>query len=349
MKVWHPGLCSEAGRIGVWIGNRVFIVVLIVLGAGCRRDADDAVLYCSADEEFARGVVDEFRRETNLQVKVLFDTEAGKTMGLVRKIEAEKASPRADVFWSGEVFNTILLARQGLLQSYRPKTAEDIEARYRCPEGYWVGFGLRGRVLAFNTTLVAADRVPRRWADLADPNWARQLVMANPQFGTTRGHVSAMFALWGPAKAGEYLEHLRKGGVRITDGNAAAIRMVGSGQIALCMTDTDDVWVARKRGMPVDLVYPEMAEGQGTLLIPNTVAILRGCRHPQAAERLADFLVSAKVEKMLAQTDSRNVPVRPALRKELGITLPAGATIGYAAVAGAMNAAIDKARETLLR
>jgi len=319
------------------------------LGGGCRRSPDELVVYCSVDEEFARAVLSEFQRRSGIKVDVLFDTEAGKTTGLVRRIEAERDRPRADVFWSGEVFNTILLTRQGLLHPYRPKTAEDIEARYRSPDDCWTGFGLRARVIAFNTTKLARDHVPRRWSELADPHWAGQLVMANPQFGTTRGHVAAMFALWGSPQAADYLRRLKQHGVRIADGNASAVRMVARGEATLCLTDTDDVWVAQKRGWPVDLVYPTMSEGQGTLLIPNTVSILRGCRHLSSAQRIVDFLASAEVERMLARSDSRNVPVRPALQRELGITPPPGMSIDYAAVADAMTSAINEAREILLR
>ena len=85
-----------------------------------------------------------------------------------------------------------------------------------------------------------------------------------------------MFALWGEAKAVDFLKRLREGGVRLADGNSSAVRMVAKGEAALCMTDTDDVWVAQKRGWPVEVVYPSMGEGLGTLWIPNTVAIVEG-------------------------------------------------------------------------
>ncbi len=335
-------------------GHAVAICVCwcIVAGggvAGCRPQEEDVVAYCSVDEQFARQILAEFERRSGVRAQVLFDTEAGKTTGLVRRIEAERDRPRADVFWSGEVFNTVLLGRQGLLKRYHPATAGDIAACYRCPKDYWTGFGLRARVVAFNTSKLKRDQLPKRWSDLAESAWAGQLVMANPQFGTTRGHVAAMFAMWGRSQAGDFLKRLRTGGVRIADGNSSAVRMVARGEAALCMTDTDDVWVAQRQGLPVDLIYPSMGEGQGTLLIPNTAAIVQGCRHPQAAEKLVDFLASADVERLLARSDSRNIPVRPRLREELGIALPPQATADYEKVADVMTTAVDEAREILLR
>ena len=325
------------------------VAVCLLSGAGCDRQADVPVVYCSADEEFARQVFAEFTRQTGLKAEVLFDTEAGKTTGLVRRIEAERAAPRADVFWSSEVFNTVRLAEQGALEAYRPKTAEDIDKRFRCPNDRWTGFGLRGRVVAFNTGKLTRTTAPKQWFELGDPKWSGRLAMANPQFGTTRGHVATMFAMWGQAKATDFLKRLAKHGVRIADGNASAVRMVARGEVDLCMTDTDDVWVAQRRGLPVDMVYPSMGEGSGTLWIPNTVAILSGCRHPTAARRVADFLASAEVERLLAKSHSRNVPVRQALAGTLGTTQPAMTSVDYAASAKAMPAAIECAKKILLR
>ncbi len=274
--------------------------------------------------------------------------EASKTTGLVKKIEAERASPRADVFWSSEVFNTILMAEAGLLTPYRSDAADDIPERFKDPKGYWTGIGLRARVLAFDTRYLDPAEVPTRWRELADARWAGQSAIADPRFGTTRGHVAAMFALWGKDQAKEFLDALRRHNVTKASGNAHAVRMVVSGQVRLCATDTDDVWVAQRRRQPVNLVYPDMGDG-GTLLIPNSIAVLANCKHPQEATKLVDFLVSADVERMLARSDSRNIPVRSALREELKLPLPPETRISYQRIANVMEEAIIAANEILSR
>ena len=49
----------------------------------------------------------------------------------------------------------------------------------------------------------------------------------------------------------------------------------------------------------------------GTLFIPNTVAIIKGGAHPVAARKLVDFLLSAEVEKMLAEGAAAQIPLNP--------------------------------------
>jgi iron(III) transport system substrate-binding protein len=252
------------------------------------------------------------------------------------------------VFWSSELFNTMILAREGLLQPYRSPAADDIPERYRDPAGYWTATALRGRALAYNPNKTKGEGMPKRWQDLAEVKWASRLAIANPISGTTRGHVAAMFALWGPEQGKAFLTSLREGGALVVDGNSMAVRLVGRGERDWCATDTDDVWVAQERGEPVDLVYPDMGDG-GTLLIPCSAALVAGARHEAGGRRLIDYLVSAKVERLLAESDSRNIPVRQALREELGIAKPAETRIGYDRIADAMGEAVDAAREILLR
>jgi len=317
---------------------------------GGKSDAPPVTVYCSVDEPFAREVLDVYASRTSVKVSAIFDSEAGKTTGLVNRIrsEARAGRPRADVFWSSELFNTILLGREGLLEPYDSPAAQDIPRRYRDSEHRWTALAVRGRVVTFEPARVTAEDAPRRWEDLARPEFARQTVLANPLFGTTRGHLAAMFALWGRDRARAWLTNLRDGGVQLADGNSAAVRAVLAGRAALACTDTDDVWLAQRGGASLDLRYLDMGDG-GTLLIPCSVAMIQGPGSPQAARELIDFLVSVEVERMLAQSDSRNVPVREALRVELGMDWPPETKVDFAAVADAMEEAVAAAREILLR
>ena len=327
-------------------------ICLTALPPACSRSTntvrDELVVYCSIDDVFGRSVLDAYQSRTGRNLSVVFDSEAGKTTGLVNKIirEADSGRSRADVFWSSELFNTIRLGRRGLLEPYESPSAADIPKRFKDAQHRWTALAARARVLAFDPQHIGD--VPQTWQQLADPEFAKQLSFANPLFGTTRGHVAAMFALWGEKRGRAFLVGLRDGGVRIADGNSSAVRDVIAGRTRLAATDTDDVWVAQQAGESVELSYPDMGDG-GTLLIPCSVAIIKGTAHLDEARRLVDYLVSAEVERMLAQSDSRNIPVRESLRKELGITWPAASKVEYEKVADAMDEAGAAVREILLR
>jgi iron(III) transport system substrate-binding protein len=325
---------------------------VVHLSSGCSRKPADqrntVTLYTSVDEPFAREVVAEFEKQTGIRVQLVTDTEAGKTTGLVRRIEAERANPRADVFWSSELFNTILLADAGLLAEYRPP-AEGIPDRYKDPNGRWTAFGTRGRVICYNADHVEKDQVPTTWRDMVDPKWSGRLAVADPRFGTTTGHVAAMYVLWGEQEYVEFLDQLKQttGGV-LMDGNATVSRRVGSGEMLIGATDTDDVFARQARDEPVAMVFPDMGDG-GTLLIPCSVGLVTGAPRPETARTLIDFLTSATTERMLARSESGNYPVREDLRAELEMELPSETSVSFEAIAQAMQPALRLASERLVR
>jgi iron(III) transport system substrate-binding protein len=333
-------------------GLGLLMLPALLCGLSCKQqntpDELTVVVYCSVDDVLARQILGEFTVSTGIRVQAKYDTEAGKTTGLLSLLLAERDRPRADVFWSSELFGTIRLAEEGLLATYDPPPAADIPQRFRDAAQRWTAFGARGRVLAFNPVKVAKEQAPQGWAELTDPRWKGQVALANPLFGTTRGHVAAMFALWGDEQATAFLQALADNDVRIADGNAAAVRMLARGEVLLAATDTDDVWAARGRGESIDLVYPDMGDG-GTLWIPNSVAIIADGPNPESARRLVDFLCSRRIERMLAESLSGNLPVRPALAAELNMSAGGQSSIDYVAIAEALPRADAAAREILLR
>jgi len=298
------------------------LAVLLALGlavapAAGQTKAQTVTIYCSADEAFARPILAEFTKQTGIEVRPLFDTEAGKTTGLVHRLLAERARPRADVWWSSEIFGTIQLAETGVLAAYDPPSAKDIPAAYRDPKHYWTAFGLRGRVIAYNPDKTPKDRVPKTWEELARPEYKGMVAIANPIFGTTRGHMATLMSLWGEEAFRKYLTALRDNGVRIADGNSQAVMMVARGEVEFAATDTDDVIVAIGRGDRVEMAFPDLdaPDGKkhvGTLWIPNSVAVVAGGLHADGAQELANYLASSGVEMKLSFSESANLPVRKA-------------------------------------
>ncbi len=121
-----------------------------------------------------------------------------------------------------------------------------------------------------------------------------------------------------------------------------------AGRVDFAATDTDDVWVAKRAGYSIDLVYPDLGDG-GTLWVPCSVALVRGGSEGENAKRVIDYLVSAKVEQKLAESDSRNIPVRAKLRDALGVTRGRESSVSFDSIAVALEASEKAVREILIR
>jgi iron(III) transport system substrate-binding protein len=281
------------------------------------------VVYTSLDEEFSDPIFAEFTAQTKLDVRPKFDTESTKTVGLAEAILAERGRPRCDVFWNNEILHTLRLERDGLLQAYHCPLADSYPAMYRSPQGLWYGFAARARVLIVNAKLVPAAERPESILDLTAAKWRGRCGMAKPLFGTTATQAACLFVAWGPEHAKQFYQHLQENQVKILSGNKQVAQAVGGGDLAFGITDTDDAIGEVDKGMPVVLVYPDQhPAGLGTLFIPNTLAIIRGAPHPEAARRLVDYLLSPPVETGLAQGESAQIPLNSAVSVKTRVETP---------------------------
>ena len=137
---------------------------------------------------------------------------------------------------------------------------------------------------------------------------------------TTASPTAVLFSQWGDEAAKEFFSQLREN-TQVMSGNKQVAIAVGQGQLAFGLTDTDDAVIELNNGMPVAIVFPDQGDDQpGTLLIPNTLCILKGSPHPESARRLLDYLLSADVETRLARGTSAQFPLhrdvveRPAIQ-----------------------------------
>lgn len=300
------------------------MILLLILLCGCSFDSsDEVVVYTALDREFSQPILDRFTQESRIRTLPKYDVESTKTVGLTSAIIAEASRPRCDVFWNNEILNTLRLQEKGLLEVYHSPAAQSYPEMYRDPDGHWHGFAARARILIVNRNEVPEDERPKSIHDLLDPKWKGKIGIAKPLFGTTATHAACLFAEWGDEQAKDFFERLKANDVKVMSGNKQVAMAAGTGEIAFGLTDTDDALVEIDHASPVVIVYPDRGEDElGTLFIPNTLGIVKGCRHPESARKLVDFLLSPGVEKELALAPSGQIPLNPEVEVKPKVETP---------------------------
>ncbi len=280
--------------------------------SGCGQKKPVVVVYTAVDQVYSDVIFREFEQETGIQVKTVYDTEANKTTGLVNRILAEKDEPVCDVFWNNEFIQTIALKEEGVLASYFPEAASDIPEAYRDPDGYWTAFGGRARVMLVNTTLLTEDAYPDSVYDLINDAYdGDDIALAYPMFGTTRTQAAALYAELGPEEGRKFFQEVADRGVQIVDGNSVTKDMAAAGQVAIAYTDTDDAREAIEDGAPVVMVFPDQKEGEmGTLITPNTVAMIADAPHTEEAKQFIEYMVTQQMEERLMEMGFFDLSVR---------------------------------------
>ena len=321
-------------------------LLLILVAVSCNHgggSAQTVVLYTSVDEPVARQIIDHFERQSGIRVELITDAESNKSVGLARKLVAEKDRPQADVFWANEVFNTINIADEDVFAPYDSPSARDIPELFRDPQHRWAGVALRARVIARSPKLPLGGKLPpvKGIEDLTNPVWKDHLAVSNPNAGTAGGWVSALYVLWGGQKADDYFRALHDNGVKLLGGNSVVAQQIAEGTLRIGMTDNDDVADAREHIGPLDLIMPDQ-DSFGTLTIPCTVSLVKGAPHPDAAGKLIDYLLSRATEQRLIDLHFAGYSVRPG-----GASSIRPMSVDYQKVAKEMPLAIRAATEIM--
>ena len=337
---------SLFGRLARWLWLPLALGGLFAWSAAARSDA--LVVYCAHDAVHADALLRAFAAQTGIRVHARYDTEATKSLGLVELLSRERRRPRADVFWNNELLGTLRLADEGALEAYCGPGFARMPERYKDAGGLWVGFAARLRVwLVHDGALVHDDApvhdgarahdaraersarpLPEQMPEQMAEQMAEQMIatrlaaqdlsrvaLADPLYGTTRTHYTLLWHLHGGAAVAQWHAAWRRAGVREVPGNAVVKDLVAAGACDVGLTDSDDAFLARDQGAGVRIA-PVRVQGR-TICIPNTVAIVRGTARRADAERLVDFLLSARAELALARAAARQIPLGPVAQAEL--------------------------------
>jgi iron(III) transport system substrate-binding protein len=302
----HPLPTRKSPRIAVAVvAALLFGIAGLAYFSGAIGSRPVLTVYCAHDSVYSEPILREFERRTGIPLSIRFDTEATKSLGLVELLMRERAKPRCDVFWNNELLGTLDLARAGALEPYKGTGYERIPAGFKDPEGRWTGMAARMRVYIVNTEKMPAT--DEALAKALEGNLARMAV-AKPLYGTTRTHYTVLWREWGGERLKTWHREVRGRGLKEVGGNATVKNLVADGACDFGWTDTDDFFVGKDEGKPVEMLPVRVGKGS-TISIPNTISIIRGTARPAEARKLADFLLSAETELALAKSSSRQVPL----------------------------------------
>ena len=297
-----------------------FSICILLSLAGCKQGATrEVTVYASQDQVYAEPMLSEFTRSTGIKVRAVYDSEAVKTVGLVNRLLREASNPQCDLFWNNEELRTRQLAARGILRETNA----------------WVAIGYRSRRIVINTNLVPTAKAPSSLASLTNAEWRGKIALAYPLFGTTATHFLALRQQWGPPQWESWCRALQANKPLLLEGNSMVVNFVGRGEAWIGLTDSDDIAAGQRSGMPV-AALPLAVE---SLLIPNTVALIRGSRNPDAADELRAYLQQPETIQRLIAAGALEGSQAPR----------AGVMVDWAALLNDLDSATDTLRAIFVR
>jgi len=253
-------------------------LLLGLVGKG--RSVETVIVYAAQDQVYAEPILKDFETQTGIKVRAIYDSEATKTVAIANRLLAERDHPQCDVYWGNEELRTRQLASRNI---------------FRETNG-WAAFGYRSRRMVVSATPGSLS-APASLVDLTNPVYRGKVALAYPLFGTTAAHFLALRQHWGESDWLAWCRALAANKPFLVDGNSVAVKFVARGEAVIGLTDSDDIAAEIREGARVKAL-PISGE---TLLIPNTVAVVRHAPHPSAAQRLFDYLQTQGVTEQLVQ------------------------------------------------
>ena len=274
----------------------LLVLMLSLFAASAAMAADSVKAYTTLEEPLAKALFEAFEKETGIHVEWVRLT----TGEAVARIEAEKANPQVSI-WVGGVGTLHIDAKdKGLTTPYRSRAVESIPAKYRDPDGSWIGLYIGPISFATNTKRAQelGLKAPASWADLLLPEYEKKVRMANPSTsGTAYNVVTTLIRVAGDeGKAFDFMKKLDKSIDQYTKSGSAPGKNCAIGEIPVAIGYLHDLIKLKVTGAPLEIVVPE----DGTGFETASLSLIKGGPDAVNAKKLYDWILGESAAKIIA-------------------------------------------------
>jgi len=243
--------------------------------------------------------VEPFEKQYNAKALVV----TGLTMENLAKLRAQKGNPQIDVV----IFDppgAIPAANEGLLEKLDPERIPNLKDQYPFEiqkHGLFATQWLSNQVLAYNTKFVKEP--PKSWADLWKPEYKGKVIL--PDISTSHGVffisiISKMQTggeLYNTEAAFSKLKTLRPNVLTFWTSHDQVAQLLNSGEAWLAPWTSDRALSQTAAKAPIALTVPK----EGAIYFTSHIAIAKGTKKKELAEKYLNVAISAEAQLMNAQ------------------------------------------------
>ena len=266
-----------------------------VLNSSVTPGPEKLVVYSGRSESLVGPIVEQFEAATGVDVEVRW----GNTAELAATLLEEGANSPADVFFAQDPGGLGVVA--GMLAPLPEDVLDQVDPRFRDPEGHWVGISGRARVVVYNTQILTPETLPGTLWEFTDPQWKGRIGWAptNTSFQTM---VTAMRIAWGEEKTREWLEGILANDAVVYEKNTPIVAAVGAGEIDVgfvnhyylyrFLQEEGEEFPARNYFLP--------SGGPGSLMLVAGAGVLASSERQELAHRFLNFMLSPEAQGYFA-------------------------------------------------
>ncbi|MGO4625094.1 extracellular solute-binding protein [Ensifer sp. 2YAB10] len=287
--------------------------MLVACLAATGANAADPVIYTTNPIPAVEAVQAVIQEKAGLSTGII----TGGSGVLLRRVEAEKAAPQGDVFWSSSA-NTMGAFKE-VLEPYSSPELEAVPKELRVADDYFQPANVHVVTLMVNADQLNGTTAPADWKDLADPAWKGRIILPDPANSSTGYTI-----VWGLSKLldGPTYKAL-VGNLVVSSSSSAVPKGVAMGEYAAGITfETNSYSYVDGGQTEISIVYPS----SGTFTTPEYAALIKGAPAGEAARKAIDALLSREAQIELLKVAFRR-PSRTDIQVSDYVKLPELASI----------------------
>lgn len=251
------------------------------------------VLYTSQPEEDAQILIDEFN---SIYPDITVDVFRSGTEEVVSKILAEKQAGevQADVLLVADNVTYETLKEQDLLEVYESPELEGIPEDYIDEDNMYTGTKVITTGIVYNTDLISKEM--SGFSDLLEDDYKGNGIMPSPLYSGAAAYNLGVITR-NEDLGWEFYEGLKANDITVDKGNGAIQKAVVAGEKEWGILVDYMANRSKHDGAPVEFVYPE----EGSPLVTEPIAVVKGTQNQDAAEAFVDFVLSEAGQELAAE------------------------------------------------
>ncbi|MFI1714069.1 2-aminoethylphosphonate ABC transporter substrate-binding protein [Streptomyces litmocidini] len=259
-------------------------VVTVYSADGLKGEAGDGWY----DKVFA-----DFEKQTGIKVKYV----EGGSGEMVQRALREKSNTQADVLVTLPPFIQ-QAGSKGLLQSYEPKGADQVDGGDKAGDGTWTS--VVDNYFGFVHNKKELPAAPKTWEELLDAKYKDKLQYSTPGVAGdgTAVLIKAMHDFGGKDAAMEYLKKLQANNVGPSSSTSKLAPKVDKGELLVANGDVQ-MNFAQAKSMPnLGIWFPAKAGGKPTTFaLPYAAGLVNRAPHTENGKKLLDFMLSEGAQR----------------------------------------------------
>ncbi len=263
-------------------------------------------VYSGRSQSLVPPLLEAFREQTGVSIKVKY---AGSASTAATLLEEGDNTP-ADVVFLQDPGTLGSLAASGMLAGLPQETLDKVDARFRDPNGRWIGTSGRARTIIYNTETINPDTdLPASILDYTGKEWKGRVGWA-PRNGSFQSFVTALRLQLGEDGAREWLEGMKDNDAREYPNNVSIVQAAATGEVAVGFVN--HYYLERfleEHGPEFTARNHFIGNGDpGALVLVAGVGMLNASENKETAEEFIEFLLSKQAQEYFA-SDVKEYPV----------------------------------------